>query len=182
MNFNLQERLSKIKAIALDVDGTLTDGKLYIGGHGEEFKAFNVEDGLGIYLWKLAGNKCFIITGRNSLIVGKRAEELDVDEVMQGVVNKKDALIKISERHDLSLEEIAFIGDDLNDIPCFDICGFSIAPNQACDYVKNIVDRVLNKNGGEGAIREAIEYILKAQNKLEKTIKLYIKTIMGERE
>jgi 3-deoxy-D-manno-octulosonate 8-phosphate phosphatase (KDO 8-P phosphatase) len=174
LKFNNDEIIKNIKALVLDVDGTLTDGTIYIGSQGETMKAFNAADGLGIALWKMAGYKVFIITGRNSLIVGKRASELDVDEVMQGIDDKINALKIIAERNSLDLSEICYIGDDLNDISAMKECGFSMAVAQASEFVKENSNIVLSNNGGYGAVREGIEIILKEQNKLEKIIKKYI--------
>ncbi|MDD5092288.1 MAG: HAD-IIIA family hydrolase [Candidatus Wallbacteria bacterium] len=153
----------KIKALALDVDGVLTDGRLYYSAEGEEMKAFHVHDGLGMKRWKQAGYKLFIITGRNSMIVENRATELSVDETMQGVSDKKLAMELIAGRNSLRTEEIAFVGDDLNDLPAFGCSGFAMCPSSAVTEVRESVDLVLLHRGGEGAVREAVEFLLSAR-------------------
>lgn len=168
------ELLKNIKALVLDVDGTLTDGTIYISSQGEAMKAFNSADGLGIVLWKKADYKVFIITGRNSLIVGKRASELDIDEVVQGVDDKVKAMKVIAERNSLGLHEICYIGDDINDIAAMRLCGVSMAVSNASGLVTETANIVLSKDGGRGAVREGIEIILKTQGNWNKTVKNYI--------
>jgi len=174
LKYEKNDEFKNIKALVLDVDGTLTDGKIYIGSQGEMMKAFNSADGLGIDIWRKLGYKIFIITGRNSLIVSKRAAELDIDEVVQGVDDKVNALNIVAERNAINLDEICFIGDDLNDLAAMKLCGKSMAVAQACDFVKENTDLVLSKRGGEGAVREGIEIILKSQGKWEKILKDFI--------
>lgn len=168
------ELLKNIKALVLDVDGTLTDGTIFISSQGEAMKAFNSADGLGIVLWKRADYKVFIITGRNSLIVGKRASELNVDEVVQGVEDKANAMKVVAERNSLGLQEICYIGDDLNDVSAMRLCGVSMAVSKSNSLVTETANIVLSKDGGHGAVREGIEIILKAQGKWNKIVKNYI--------
>lgn len=150
----------KIKILVMDVDGTLTDGKIYIGSDGEMLKAFNVKDGLGIS--KLRTNNIIpaIITGRESEILKRRSEELKIEELYQGEENKIGKLKELVERYKCSLSEVAYIGDDENDLQCMKVCGLSGCPADAVESVKEAVDVVCNKDGGQGAVREFIEYIL----------------------
>lgn len=150
----------KIKILVMDVDGTLTDGKIYIGSDGEILKAFNVKDGLGIS--KLRTNNIIpaIITGRESEILKRRSEELKIEELYQGEENKIGKLKELVERYKCSLSEVAYIGDDENDLQCMKVCGLSGCPADAVESVKEAVDVVCNKDGGQGAVREFIEYIL----------------------
>jgi 3-deoxy-D-manno-octulosonate 8-phosphate phosphatase (KDO 8-P phosphatase) len=152
----------KIKILVMDVDGTLTDGKIYIGADGEMLKAFNVKDGLGIS--KLRSNNIIpaIITGRESEILKRRSEELMIEELYQGEENKIDKLNELVERYKCSLSEVAFIGDDENDLQCMRVCGYTGCPADAIESVKKEVDYICDKNGGEGAVREFIEKILKS--------------------
>ncbi|WP_305862566.1 KdsC family phosphatase [Helicobacter cholecystus] len=155
-----------IKLILLDVDGTLSDGKIYYNNKGEEYKAFDVKDGLGLRVWKKLGRKSAIITGRESPIVEKRGNELGVDDIFMGVENKAEAVKILQEKYSLSKEEIACIGDDCNDLPMFAQSGLKFAPLNAADMIKKYADVILSKRGGEGAVREMIE-ILMHQEKLE---------------
>ena len=150
----------KFKILVMDVDGTLTDGKIYIGSEGEMFKAFNVKDGLGIS--KLHSNNIIpvIITGRKSEINRIRSKELRIEEIYQGENNKIERIKDIVRRYRCSLSEVAYIGDDDNDLQCMRACGFSGCPSDAIESVKEAVDMVCAKSGGQGAVREFIEYIL----------------------
>jgi len=152
----------KIKILVMDVDGTLTDGKIYIGVEGEMLKAFNVKDGLGIS--KLRSNNIIpaIITGRESEILKRRSEELMIEELYQGEENKIDKLNELVERYKCSLSEVAYIGDDENDLQCMRACGYTGCPADAMESVKKEVDYICDKNGGEGVVREFIEKILKS--------------------
>ena len=153
-----------IKMLVMDVDGTLTDGKIYMGEHGEIMKAFDIQDGYGIaHILPEIGVVPVIITGRQSQIVENRAKELGIKELYQGVSNKALQLEKIIEKHGLSLDEVAYIGDDLNDLDCIKLCGMSTCPQNAVNQVKQEVDYVCSHFGGQGAVREFIEYI-KSQN------------------
>ena len=150
----------KIKMFIMDVDGTLTDGKIYIGSHGEVFKAFNTKDGLGIKLLSGKGIIPVIITGRHSEIVMARARELGIEEVYQGVEDKLTAYRELTDKYKIIDEEVAFIGDDLNDLPLINMVGLSFAVADAVRAVREKVDYVTEERGGEGAVREAIEVIL----------------------
>jgi 3-deoxy-D-manno-octulosonate 8-phosphate phosphatase (KDO 8-P phosphatase) len=151
-----------IKIIAMDVDGTLTDGKIYIGPSGEIMKAFNVKDGLGIVKAKSKGLIPVIVTGRTSDIVVNRAGELGVDDVVQGVSNKVEALDVIIRKYNMNWSAVAFIGDDENDLDVMKACAFAACPADAADRVKQSCDYVCKANGGEGAVREVVEYIISA--------------------
>ncbi len=151
----------KIKAIVFDVDGTLTDGGLYIGSSGEQFKKFNVKDGYGIHTILPKYNIIpIVITGRSSGIVKKRCEELEITELHQGIIDKKSKLLEILDKYKFTLEEIAYLGDDLNDTECMGIVGLSGCPNDALPEVKKTCDYVCSNCGGYGAAREFIDYIV----------------------
>ena len=154
----------KIKMLVMDVDGTLTDGKIYMGSDGEVFKAFDVKDGYAIAHLHEVGIIPVIITGRKSKIVENRAKELNIKEVYQGVSDKVEKLKEVAKSNGVLLEEVAYIGDDLNDLDCMGICGLSACPNDAIDEVTSNVDFKCNKNGGYGAVREFIEYISICEN------------------
>ncbi|KAA9030657.1 KdsC family phosphatase [Niallia endozanthoxylica] len=149
-----------IKMLVLDVDGTLTDGKIYIGSQGELMKAFNVKDGLGIVKLQTHEIVPVIITGRVSGIVEQRAKELGITEVHQGIKDKVKVLKQIADRYQYDLKELAYIGDDENDIEAMKLCGWVGCPADAADSVIAIADYVCKRNGGEGAVREFIDYLL----------------------
>lgn len=149
-----------IKLFAMDVDGTLTDGKINISESGEVFKSFSVKDGLGIKLLLKNNIIPVIITGRKSKIVLNRANELGITHVYQNIENKKDFLINLCKKLNISLAEVAYIGDDLNDLEVLECVKNSYAPKDAIEKVLNIVKYVCSRSGGEGAVREAIENAL----------------------
>jgi 3-deoxy-D-manno-octulosonate 8-phosphate phosphatase (KDO 8-P phosphatase) len=157
------ERAQKIRMIIFDVDGVLTDGGVYIGAEGELFKAFNIKDGMGIALWQRAGLKTAIITGRTSKMLEQRAAELHITEFRQGCIDKRDAYKEIKEKHSLNDEEIAYIGDDLIDLPVMLQVGLAAAPADAVVDVRDRAHFVTCKTGGHGAVREVLEFILKSQ-------------------
>lgn len=151
-----------IKYLIMDVDGTLTDGKLYIGNEGELFKAFNIKDGCGIHdILIPAGITPVILTGRKSDIVYNRCSELGITEIHQGITNKLDILNGITD--DLSC--VAYMGDDINDLLCMkmikEVGGVIGCPKDAVPSVISISDYVAEHNGGEGAVRDFIEFIIK---------------------
>ena len=144
----------------MDVDGTLTDGKLYIGENGEVFKAFNVKDGCGIKdILPKYGIKPVIITARKSKILEKRCAELNIEMLYQGVSDKLSCLKTIAADLVVDSSEIAYIGDDITDIECMKYCGFSACPADAVEEVKSIVNYICKTNAGNGAVRELIEIL-----------------------
>ena len=143
----------------MDVDGTLTDGKIYIGNNGEMFKAFDIKDGYTIYTLSSIGVIPIIITGRSSDIVAHRAKELKIEELHQGVGNKLEKLKEVIAKYQGDLSEVAYIGDDYNDLECIQVCGFSGCPADAEDDIKDKVDYVCRTKAGNGAIREFVKKI-----------------------
>ena len=144
----------------MDVDGTLTDGKIYMGENGEVMKAFNVKDGYAIaHMLPEMEIIPVIITGRKSKIVENRAKELGITELYQRVGNKLAQLKIVAEKYNATPEEIAYIGDDLNDLECIEFCGVTACPVDAVEKVKKTVNLVCNKKAGEGAVRDFIENI-----------------------
>ena len=159
----------------MDVDGVLTDGKIIYSSSGEEIKEFNVQDGLGITLARMAGLKAGIITGRISPMVKKRATELKFDVISQGSFDKLPEYEKIKNDLKLKDEEIAYIGDDILDISILKRVGFAVTVANGRDEVKAICDYVTIALGGNGAVREVIDKILQRQNKMDKLLKELIK-------
>lgn len=156
--------LKKIQAIFMDVDGVLTNGKIILGTNNIELKEFNVKDGLAITMAKRQELKVGFITSRTSEVVERRGQELGVDFLFQGVTDKLLKLKEISSSENIPLQNICYIGDDLPDLDALLAVGFSATVSDACEEVKSRVAFVSTKNGGEGAVREIIEIILKAQN------------------
>ena len=158
---NLTKRIRRIKMLLLDVDGVMTDGGIYYSADGAEMKRFHAQDGYGIVRAREHGLKIGIISGRSTPVVDARARELKADEVIQGSTDKLAAMEEIRQRHGLEPDEIAFIGDDLFDIPLLKAVGFSAAPKNARPEVKKAVDFITPSSGGHGAVRELVEFILR---------------------
>jgi len=151
-----------IELIVLDVDGTLTDGGITYSNSGDELKTFDVSDGLAIATWtKKLGKKAAIITGRTSLIVERRAKDLKIEHLYQGIHNKDEILENILKEEKLSWNQVAAIGDDLNDFKMLKKAGISFTPANGSKYIKEIVNVKCESYGGKGAVREMIEYIIK---------------------
>ena len=163
----MDTKLQQIKMVLMDVDGVLTGGEIIYTAAGDELKVFNIHDGMGITLARLAGLKTGIITVRMSEMVRRRAEELRFDAVVQGQVHKLAAYEDIRERFRLDDDDIAFIGDDLVDLCILKRVGFSAAVADAREEVKSICDYVSRAAGGRGAVREVIDLILREQGKLD---------------
>jgi len=157
------EHAKKIRLIIFDVDGVLTDGGIYIGPEGELFKPFFCRDGLGITLAHKAGLKTAVITGRSSVQLAKRAEELHISAVWQGKMDKRAAYRELKQQFALRDEEIAYIADDIIDLPVLTQVGFPAAVADAVPEVRARSLAVSAFPGGKGAVREVIEFILKAQ-------------------
>jgi len=157
-----------IELIVLDVDGTLTNGQITYTNSGDELKSFDVADGLAIATWtKKLGKKAAIITGRNSKIVETRAKDLKIEHLYQGVHNKDEVLEKILKEEGITWNEVAAIGDDLNDYKMLKKAAISFTPANGSKYIRENVDFVTIRKGGKGAVREFIEEILKRNGKWE---------------
>uniref|UniRef100_Q47AI3 3-deoxy-D-manno-octulosonate 8-phosphate phosphatase KdsC n=1 Tax=Dechloromonas aromatica (strain RCB) TaxID=159087 RepID=Q47AI3_DECAR len=167
-------RAARIKLVAFDIDGVMTDGGLHYSDDGHEFKTFNVQDGLGIVLMKRAGIEVAIITGRNSNVVNCRAKDLGIEHVFHGVGDKRSVAGKLLEQLGLNWSELAFMGDDLIDLKAMAQCGLAIAPANARAIVKERAHAVTEAAGGHGAVREAVEFILAAQGKLDAAFAPYL--------
>ena len=156
---------SKIRLLALDVDGILTDGRLYFSSNGEELKTFHSLDGHGIKMLQKRKIEVAIITGRTSTILEKRAAELDIVSVYQGVEDKLRSLNAILENQPYSIDEVAYAGDDLPDLIALQAVGLSFSVPNAHPTVKAAVDLITSLNGGSGAVREISDFILESQSK-----------------
>ena len=153
-----------IELIVLDVDGTLTDGKITYTQNGDEIKSFCVKDGLAIASWIKLGKEVAIITGRSSSIVERRAKELGIKHFYQGIHNKQEILENLLKKLNLTMENVASAGDDLNDYKMLKASKLAFAPSNASLHIKAISDDVLSVSGGNGAIREMIEKLIVLEN------------------
>lgn len=167
---NLIKKASQIKAIFFDVDGVLTNGDIIYDDTGKETKHFNVKDGYIISHLKKAGIIVGIITGRDSKVVSLRAAELKLDFCHQGIVDKFSVFEKLVDFHKLKRKQVAYIGDDINDLATLLACGLSATPADALHYVRNKVDLVTAAKGGQGALREVADLVLASQDRLEKIV------------
>lgn len=160
----MNKDLSNIKLVILDVDGTLTDGGVYIDNNGVETKKFNIKDGAGIVLAEQVGVEFMILTGRKSYCVEHRAKELKIKYVLQGIANKLSYLQQFLSQQGLSPADVAYIGDDVNDLECMRIVGFTACPADAVEEVRQQCDFVSRYNGGQGAVREVCDMIRKSKS------------------
>ena len=168
------ESLKKLKAIAMDVDGVLTEGIIHLDSRGEELKAFNALDGLGIVLAKRSGLTIVFISARSSKALTLRVKELGIDALYQNRVEKLQAFDSFLKQFHLTPHEVCYIGDDLVDIPILKRVGFPVAVLNAVNEVKKCAKYVTKLQGGRGAVREVIEKIMKAQGTWEKQIQKYV--------
>jgi 3-deoxy-D-manno-octulosonate 8-phosphate phosphatase (KDO 8-P phosphatase) len=163
----LAERCRRLRLLLTDVDGVLTDGSVILLPDGGEAKSFNIRDGLGIVLARQAGLRTGLISGRSSEVVARRAAELRMDVILQGVTDKRAALDEILERERLQPSEVAYVGDDLNDLTVMQTVGLSAAPADAALEVRQQAFLVTEARGGHGCLRELIEAILRARGEWE---------------
>ncbi|HTR81885.1 MAG TPA: HAD-IIIA family hydrolase [Bacteroidota bacterium] len=165
MKKTLLARLKKIKMLATDVDGVLTDSGMYYSENGDELKKFNTRDGMGLVLLRMAGFKVAIVTSEDTKIVERRAAKLRITDLVQGTRDKVAALEVLMKRHSLQWEEIGYIGDDVNDLDVMKRVGFAAAPADATAQNKKAAHYVTKKRGGEGCVREICDMILALEKK-----------------
>jgi 3-deoxy-D-manno-octulosonate 8-phosphate phosphatase (KDO 8-P phosphatase) len=158
--------LSKISFILMDLDGVMSDGSLIYTPEGERLKVFSVYDGFGIERGRIHGLKFGVITGKTDEVNRQRAKRLKLDELYEGIDDKPAAFDEIRKKYNLKAENFCFIGDDVFDLPLLRAVGFSCAPANAMDEVKKQVHYVTKREGGKGAVREVIDYILSKQGKI----------------
>jgi 3-deoxy-D-manno-octulosonate 8-phosphate phosphatase (KDO 8-P phosphatase) len=170
----LTSQLAAVRLLVLDVDGVLTDGRLYYGSGGDETKAFHIQDGLGIQLLQRSGVQVAIVSGRRSAAVERRAQELGIGSVALGVADKLAAYQALLEARSLQQGQAACMGDDLPDLPLLRRCGVALTVPDAPAVVREHVHYVTQRRGGEGAVREACELIMQAQNTLADTLRSYL--------
>lgn len=165
INEKQMQLIRKIKVLILDVDGVMTDGRIIIDDLGTETKHFDVRDGHGIKLLMRYGIDIIFLTGRTSKVVEHRARDLGVKDCYQGSLNKLKTLKEILKKKNVDENCVAYIGDDLIDIPVLKMVGFSVAVADACEEVRNVANYITVNRGGQGAVREICEVILKGQGK-----------------
>ncbi len=172
MNSELKERVSRIKLLITDVDGVLTDGAVYKNDTGNEYKKFHVSDGSGMAMARAANLKIALVSGRYSKTTEIRAKELHIEDVYNGILNKLEPLTELKQKYDLDDDEIAYLGDDIIDLPVMKTIGVPIAVNNAIELVKTSAIYTTGKNGGDGAFREAVDWILHVQDRYEEVLQI----------
>ena len=173
MESQIADKIRKIKLLILDVDGVLTDGRIIYDSKGRDSKFFDVHDGLGVYLLRRSGIKTILITAKGSKTIKPRARDMRVEEYYEDVFPKTKVLDKILNKHNVSKDEICFIGDDLVDLSIMKAVGFPVAVANASQDIKAAAGYVTQKSGGRGAVRETAELILKTQGKWDEAVRIY---------
>lgn len=171
---SVHEKAQKIRLLALDVDGVLTDGRLYFAEDGQEFKTFDTQDGHGIKLLQQAGIVCAIITGRTTKLVERRAKNLGIPHLLQGREDKLVALKELTGQLGIALAEVAYVGDDWPDLPAIKAAGLGVAVANAHEAVRQHADYVTTLSGGRAAVREVCDLILRAQDRYEAALAPYL--------
>lgn len=166
------KKASNIKAIFFDVDGVLSDGKIIYDENGREIKNFNVKDGQIISHLRKAGILTGAISGRESGATSKRCAELKLDFCHQGIMDKVSTFEKLVKHYKLKMKEVAFIGDDINDLAVLGMAGFSVCPSDTFDYIKERVHLVASVKGGHGVLREVADLVLAARGEFEKIVRV----------
>ena len=172
-----QEALDRARGVRLmifDVDGVLTDGTLLYGPAGEELKAFHSHDGHGMKMLAASGVACALLSGRRSAAVALRAQELGIEDVLQGIENKRLAYEALARQRHLKPEQTGYMGDELVDLPVLTRCGFACAPHEAPEAVRSRVHYVARAAAGRGAAREVCELVMRAQRKLDQALAKYL--------
>lgn len=173
---DLERRLRRISFIVSDVDGVLTDGRLWFDGEGRPFRAMHARDGAGLAMWRMMGGKAALVSGLGSNALDAVAKQWKCEEVHTFIKDKAKACRQIAQNQKIPLDQIAFIGDDLIDIKAMKEVGLAVAVNDAVPQVKAIAHVVTERKGGQGALRELIELILTAQNRMDQAMEKYCGT------
>ncbi len=174
MSHSLEQKAARIKLLALDVDGVLTDGRLYFAEDGQEFKTFDTQDGHGIKMLQGAGVMVAIITGRNTQLVARRAKNLGIQHLLQGREDKLVALRELIAELNIDLHEVAYVGDDWPDLPAIRAAGLGVAVSNAHPELHTHADYVTRLAGGRAAVREVCDLILKAQGRYADALAPYL--------
>jgi len=174
---HIVEKAKKIKLLILDVDGVLTDNRLFYGDNGVEYKTFNTRDGHGIVLLQKSQVDIGIITGRRSQLVSNRMKDLKVKHVFQGVPDKLPTFLKLVDDLSLEMDEVAYIGDDILDLPILLRIGLAVTPLDGDNEVKSRVDYVSQYNGGQGCVREVCEIIMRSQDSWQQHMDFFLRDL-----
>ena len=174
MNKRLIARAHRIRLAIFDVDGVLTDGSLYLSERGEEMKAFNILDGLGLKMLAGSGVVTALLSGRKSKMVALRAKEIGISHLLQGAGDKLETYHRLLRKLDLAEEETSFMGDDLPDLPVLRRCGLAFSVPNAPEIVRSHAHYVTSIPGGQGAAREACEFLMRARGTLEEQMRIYL--------
>ncbi|NOZ04553.1 MAG: HAD hydrolase family protein [FCB group bacterium] len=180
MTEQIKKRLAAIKLIISDVDGVLTDGTVIMGANGVEYKRFSITDGAGIAVARALGIRIAFISGRYSTATESRAKELNIEDVYNGTLNKIPPYEELKAKYNLTDADIAYVGDDLIDIPVMEKAGIAIAVRNAYQPVKKIAHYITEAKGGEGALREAIDWIIQSQGRYEEAIAVLKRRLVNE--
>lgn len=172
---DILEKAKNIRLVIFDVDGVMTDGSLFYGDDGQEYKAFNSKDGHGLRMLKECNIKAAIITGRTSDVVEHRMKNVGIDLIYQGYRDKNPALEKLIDKSGVAAENMAFVGDDVVDLPVMSQVGFAIAVQDAHPYVKKHAHWITPSTGGHGAVRDVCELLLEARGELDAKLESYLK-------
>jgi YrbI family 3-deoxy-D-manno-octulosonate 8-phosphate phosphatase len=159
----LADRCRRIELLVIDVDGVLTDGGIVYDDHGAELKSFHVRDGAAVRIWQMVGKRSAVLSGRRSPVVERRAQEMGIDRVIQGVSEKLPAFAELLAQERLAAVQACFVGDDLPDLPVLRNCGLAVAVPDACPEARQAAQFVTQTPGGKGAVRETVELILRCQ-------------------
>ena len=170
---DLEDRLRRIKFIVCDVDGVLTDGRMWFDGEGRPFRWLHARDGAALTLWRLVGGKAALVTGLGSKAVEAIVNQWQLAECHMWIRDKARVCREMAERHGIALEEMAFLGDDIIDLPALRVVGVAVAVADAVQEARDVADIVLQTRGGEGAVRELVHRILRAKGELEHAVDLY---------
>lgn len=170
---DLAARAAAVELLLLDVDGVLTDGGVIYADDGSELKRFHVRDGSGLKLWRAAGKRAAIVSGRKSAAVERRAAELGISPVLQGRDDKLAAFAEVLSATGLRPEQVCAVGDDLPDVPVLRRCGLAVAVADACEELRAVANYVTPAPGGRGAVREAIEWLLKTGGRWDELVARY---------
>ncbi len=173
------QRARKVRLLVMDVDGVLTDGRMILSERGDELKAFHAHDGVAVGLAKLAGLRTAMITAESSPIAKARGAKLGVDSVVLGGRRKGEAIDALRAEYNLPSEAVAYVGDDLLDIPALQAAGFAVTVHDAPPEIRAICHFVTRAHGGDGAIRECVEFILRAQGRWTATVEAYVRAEGG---
>jgi YrbI family 3-deoxy-D-manno-octulosonate 8-phosphate phosphatase len=165
-----EEKAKRVRCIVLDVDGVLTEGRITLDEEGKEWKSFDVKDGQGIVLARSAGIRIAFLSGRRSDVVSRRGAELSVDRIYQGAGEKGGVMDRLFEEEDLAGDEVAYLGDDLPDLPAMKKAGLSCAVGDAVAEVRENADWIAQRPGGRGAVRELVEFVLRSQGRWKEAI------------